>query len=148
VTLTTHIVLIAHTIATGLMAGLCLFVAVVHYPLFARVGRTDFPAYSQQHARRTTWIVAPLMLIEAATAAWLVLTPPPGIAPWWPWANAGALALIWLITFALNVPQHARLAQGFDDRTHRALLASNTIRTILWLARAIGATIALSLATR
>jgi hypothetical protein len=143
-----HAVLTVHALSTALMAGLCLFVAVVHYPLFAQVGRADFPAYSQQHARRTTWIVAPLMLLEAATATWLVLTPPPGVAPWWPWANAAALAVIWLITFALNVPQHARLAAGFDPRTHRALLTSNAVRTILWLARAIAATIALSLATR
>jgi hypothetical protein len=40
--------------------------------LFAHVGAAAFPAYHTQHTRRITWVVAPLMLTELASAALLV----------------------------------------------------------------------------
>jgi hypothetical protein len=52
-----------------------------------------------------------------------------------PIAGAVLLACIWLSTFAVQVPLHAQLGQGFDEATHQALVRSNWIRTVGWTLR-------------
>ena len=117
------------------MTGLIWFVQIVHYPLFSRADRAAFRDFSEAHQRLTTWVVLPVMLVELVSAVWLVLQP--GTLP--ERTSAGvALALlagIWLSTMLLQVPAHQKLLQGFDQRTHRRLVRSNWIRTILWTVR-------------
>jgi hypothetical protein len=43
---------------------------------------------------------------------------------------------IWICTFAVQVPLHHRLAQGFDRAVIEVLIHGNWIRTILWSLRA------------
>lgn len=126
----------AHLLATALMTGLVLFVAVVHYPLMASVGRAESAVYSRLHARRTTWIVAPLMLAELALALAVVATAT-GAAAAAAWVGLGLLGGCWLITFGVNVPQHSRLAGGFDAPTHAALVRWHWVRTLGWCARSV-----------
>lgn len=126
-----------HLFATLSMCGLIWFVQVVHYPLFAQVDRAVFQEYERLHQTRTTIVVAPLMLAEAATAGWLILLPPAGVSPWMIYLAAGMLAAIWLSTFLWQVPKHEKLSQTFDDVTHRQLVQSNWVRTILWNARGV-----------
>lgn len=119
------------------MTGLCLFVAVVHYPLMARVGREAWTEYERLHTARTGVVVAPLMLVEAGSAAWLTLAKAGEVADagaWW-WANLVGLGVVWGITFLVNVPQHQRLTLGWDAPTHRALVATHAVRTVVWAAR-------------
>ena len=71
--------LLANAVSTLTLTGLIWFVQVVHYPLFAEVGRADFRAYEREHRRRTGWVVGMPMLVELATSAALVLRPPPGM---------------------------------------------------------------------
>ena len=136
-------VLLVHAGATWFMTGLIWFVQLVHYPLFARVApqaaagkRDSFCVYATEHRRRTTWIVAPVMGIEAVTAAALLLRPAPGLMPLLV-VNAVLLALIWLATAFVQVPCHRRLSAGFDPAVARRLVASNWWRTAAWSARAI-----------
>ncbi|MEM0913623.1 MAG: hypothetical protein AAGK09_03335 [Planctomycetota bacterium] len=121
--------------ATGVMAGLILFVGVVHYPLFSSVGEDAFAAYEARHQRLTTLVVMPTMLAELATAiAALFLRPdwlPSGIAM----TGLVMLVLIWASTFFVQVPLHTRLSRGFAASHHRALVVSNIARMILWPAR-------------
>lgn len=65
-----------HAAATLGMGGLAWFVQVVHYPLMASVPPEAFPEYERLHRRKTAWIVVPLMLAEATSAAWLLVDPP------------------------------------------------------------------------
>lgn len=127
--------LLIHAAATLLMTGLVLFVGVVHYPLMAHVGRDAFINYELHHTRRTTWIVAPLMLTEAATAVALLVMKLN--SPLLPWAvlSTALLGIAWGITFLINVPQHARLSQGFDPRIHTSLVRTHWIRTLAWVLR-------------
>ena len=67
------VLLALHALATVTIAGLIWFVQLVHYPLFPLVGASDFVRYEREHTRRVTWIVAPLMILEAITAVALVL---------------------------------------------------------------------------
>ncbi len=127
------ILLALHAAATGFMVGLIWFVQVVHYPLFSAVGDEQFPRYALAHQTRTTLVVMPPMLVELTTAALLLTIADIPRAP--AVLGLGLLVAVWISTFAVQVPCHARLARGFHAPAHRALVATNWARTILWTAR-------------
>ncbi len=130
-----RLIFLAHLASTWFMAGLIWFVQVVHYPLFDGVGREAFAEYESRHAARTTWVVGPPMLVEAASAILLLWLHPAGVAEWQAWTGLGLLAPIWISTALVQVPCHDRLAAGFDASTHRRLVATNWLRTAAWTAR-------------
>ncbi|MEL7059076.1 MAG: hypothetical protein AAGN46_03505 [Acidobacteriota bacterium] len=134
--------------ATLALTGLIWLVQVVQYPLFARVGADAFVAYHAGHAERITWIVGPLMLIEAAAAGFFLIGRPDWLPTWNVWAGAALVAVIWASTALLQVPQHARLADGFEASAHRLLVLGNWLRTIAWSARAALLLVALDGALR
>ncbi|MDX2149963.1 MAG: hypothetical protein SFV54_04460 [Bryobacteraceae bacterium] len=130
-------VFLAHVAATLFMTGLIWFVQVVHYPLFEQVGAGSFASYENGHTARTTLVVAPAMLVEAATAALLLLMPPAGAPRWALWVGAGLVAVNWLSTAMLQVPQHNVLGLGFDREAHDLLVRTNWVRTVAWSLRAM-----------
>jgi len=134
--------LLIHVAATLYMVGLIWFVQIVHYPLFDGVGGEGFSDYEDRHARRTTWVVLPAMMIELITAIWLVAQRsvffPEGITGlpgWMAWAGLGLVVFLWAVTFLVSVPQHQRLTQGFDATAHRILTDTNWMRTAAWSLR-------------
>lgn len=129
------VVLLVHAAATLMMTGLIWFVQLVHYPLFAAVGVEAFCAYENQHTRRTTWIVAPLMLSEAVTASVLALMPFSRAAEMWVWVGLALLLVNWLSTAFVQVPCHHTLCARFDGAVARRLVATNWIRTVAWSVR-------------
>ncbi len=126
--------LILHAASTLAMTGLIWFVQVVHYPLFSFASIGDFRSFAASHQARTTSVVLPLMSVELATTALVVLRAPEGAAAL---AIAGAVLLlaIWLCTALVQVPLHRRLVDGFDPRAATLLVRSNWVRTIGWSAR-------------
>ena len=130
-------IVMAHAFCTVAMAGLIWFVQIVHYPLFVEVGSGEFTRYEALHCRRTGYVVAPLMLTELATAAWLFFRPPTSGVEWATTAGIALLAAAWLSTALLQVPCHRRLERGFDPAVARRLVGTNWIRTIAWTARAL-----------
>jgi len=130
-----EVLVVAHAAATLVMVGVIWFVQVVHYPLMARVSASEFAAYEHEHQNRTTFVVAPTMLIEAVAAAVLLVVAPPGLGRILPAAGIALLAVIWLSTFLVQVPLHMRLADGFDAGVHRKLVWSNWLRTLAWTGR-------------
>jgi uncharacterized membrane protein len=124
--------------STLAMAGLIWFVQVVHYPMFRNVGESSFSDYIKLHQRLTTWVVAPLMLVEAFSAVGLLYWPPENIPAGWLWAGIGLVFVIWFSTAFLQVPRHGGMVEsGFSDKHHSALVATNWIRTAAWTARGI-----------
>ncbi len=126
-----------HAASSWMLTGLIWTVQLVHYPLFAQVGSDAFRVYEQQHTRRITWLVGPLMGLETAAAVALLLLleePAPRFL-----AGAGAVLLlaIWGSTALLQVPCHARLSRGFDAQAWRRLVVTNWIRTAAWSVRGI-----------
>ena len=132
-----EIVFLVHSAATLGMFGLIWFVQIVHYPLFAHVGRDRFSAYEQAHTRWTTWVVGPGMIAEAATGVALLSIRPAVIHVSLVWIGLGFLASIWLSTALIQVPLHRKLNDGFDPAAHRSLVRSNWVRTAAWTARAM-----------
>lgn len=124
-----------HLIATAFMAGVIVFVQIVHYPLMASVGEASFVEYERGHTVRTGWVVVPAMVTELATAALLVAAPAQTGVNAVAWVGLGLLGVVWTSTALLQAPAHGRMIEGFDATVHRRLVATNWIRTIAWLAR-------------
>ncbi|MEM7581814.1 MAG: hypothetical protein AAF560_00415 [Acidobacteriota bacterium] len=127
------LLLTLHAAATLAMTGLIWFVQLVHYPLFTHAAAGDFKGFASEHQQRTTWVVAPLMLTEAATATAIVAG---DAASWWAWTGMVLLVIIWLSTALVQVPLHSLLATGFDSQAAKRLVLSNWVRTLAWTARA------------
>jgi hypothetical protein len=119
------------------MTGLIWFVQLVHYPLFSSVPSEPFLVYERLHAKRTTWIVAPVMLLELATGVILAAAGSQYLGKAASWANLGLLGVIWISTATLQIPLHGLLANGFSRETHRRLVSGDWIRTAAWTARSI-----------
>lgn len=133
----TQAVLIAHAFATLGMAGLVLFVQVVHYPLFAKVGAEAFGPYEIEHQSRTTLVVAPLMFLELGSAAWIAVFTPDGVPAWAAWLGLVLVGVVWALTFFVAVPLHRKLLDGFDAAAHRRLVLANWPRTVVWCGRGV-----------
>ena len=125
--------LLAHAGVTLVLVGLIWTIQVVHYPLFGYVDRERFASFHAQHARRITWLVGVLMPAEAVLAGLLAVRMPSV----WTWVGVGLVALLWLATAMLAVPQHAALAEAFDPEAHRRLVRTNWVRTLAWTARGV-----------
>ncbi len=132
--MSTGLVAVAHLAVTLYMAGLVVFVQVVHYPLMAKVGAGDFVSYEVEHMRRTGWVVAPAMLIELGGAIWLAAASVPDAAGA-SWLGLLLLGVIWVSTGFVQAPAHRRLSRGFDAGVHRRLVSGNWVRTGCWIAR-------------
>lgn len=133
----TPLVILIHAASVWALVGLIWFVQLVHYPLFGAVGAEGFAAYEAQHTARTTWVVAPLMLAEVVTTVALVVMMPAGIPKWLLWVGLATVLVNWGSTWALQVPQHATLSEGFDAEAHRFLVVSNWLRTAAWTAHGL-----------
>lgn len=131
------IVLLVNLAATLVMVGIIWFVQIVHYPLFGSVGTRGFPAYSEAHTRLTGFVVGPPMLAEAATSVLLIIARPQAIPAGAAWTGLLLVAGIWLSTALLQAPHHRYLGRGFDASSHRFLVTSNWLRTILWSIRGL-----------
>jgi hypothetical protein len=121
------------------MAGLIWFVQIVHYPLMREVPPAGFVAYEIAHARLTTRVVAPVMLVELLSSVLLALSVGnlQGEQTLLARVGVGLLAIVWASTFFVQVPTHAKLARGFQIDVWRLLVRTNWVRTIAWSARAV-----------
>jgi hypothetical protein len=137
------VLLTVHLLATAAMVGLIWFVQIVHYPLFAAVGRPEFPEYAQRHQHLTSFVVGPFMAAEGATALWLAIAPPVGVSRWLALAALAVLGVVLGSTVLLQVPRHAVLANGYDETRARTLVSTNWIRTVGWTTRGVLAAVML-----
>ena len=131
----TSALFLLHFAATWYLVGLCWLVQRVQYPLMDRVGRAGYAAYEQAHVARIGPVVAPVMLIEMATALWLLFVGDPLFRSTGFLITIGLLVVIWTSTFLVQVPLHGRLVGGFDEAAHASLVSTNWIRTIGWTIR-------------
>ena len=132
-----HALLLTTLATTLFMTGLIWFVQVVHYAMFPDIRhRKLFSAYHRKHMVLTTWVVAPVMLLEGASG---VLWPffATGSERLLAWVALALLVIVWLSTFTRQVPRHEQLRKdGFDRPCCDRLVKTNWIRTIGWTARA------------
>lgn len=130
------ILLIVQLAATVSLAGIIWLVQTVHYPLFGFVGEEKYKAFHVAHMNWITYVVAPLMILEAVSAALLIFYPLENADSRVLWIGAVLVVAVWLSTFLLQVPLHEKLARSFDASAHNLLVNTNWIRTIGWTLRA------------
>ena len=126
-------------VSWGLMLLIWL-VQIIIYPTFARIPADRFRQYHRWYVKRIGLIVAPMMLIEAVgLVLWLFSD-----RFWLPGVIAALLVVVvWLSTFAIQVPLHKHLALGKDEAAIRRLVNSNWIRTIAWSIKTTGVSVAI-----
>ncbi len=121
---------------TCAMAGVIWLVQLLVYPSFLRVPAESRTSYHQHHMERIPFVVIPLMLAELGSGVLLTIEVWPAL----PVARAFAmacLAVIWISTFAIQVPLHQRIGRDGDERATRRLIRTNWIRTLAWTAKAV-----------
>ena len=126
-----------HAVSTLMLAGLIWMVQIVHYPLFAHIGEGAFCEYERQHARRITWLVGPLMVVEAGAALGLLFLLDTAVARMLTGLGVFLLLVAWASTAFLQVPCHTRLSGGFNGLALRSLVGTNWIRTAAWSVRGV-----------
>jgi len=117
------------------MVGLIWFVQVVHYPMLARLSATDRGSLATLHANLTSLVVAPLMLVEISSAALIAaFALRHGISVPLALSGLALIMLLWLSTFLVQVPLHAKLQAG-SSTAGGLLVATNWVRTVAWSLR-------------
>jgi hypothetical protein len=119
------------------MTGVIWLVQVIHYPLFKYVGEHTFKDYHKGHLQKTSLVIAIPMILELATALYLLIR-------YDVYRNSHAfifassvLIIIWLITFLISVPKHEIISKGYNESAIAALVKTNWLRTIAWTIRAV-----------
>ena len=141
---------LAQLATTLFMTGLIWFVQIVHYPLFAEVGPVSLTRYETLHARRTSWVVFPPMLIELLTTFATLYPPlrPAFLSLTTAIALAIFVTIIWITTAIGHAPLQTRPRQAAPDHTRPPLISLlvrlNWIRTLAWTARALLLLVALA----
>lgn len=130
------VLLLANAASTFALTGLIWTIQLVHYPAFRYIAERQFVDFEAFHQRQISWVVVPLMLVELSSTVALFVWRPSGLPLSFAIVGALLVLAIWVCTFAVQVPLHNRLAQGFDRAAIEALVHTNWIRTILWTLRA------------
>lgn len=138
------LIVLVQVASTLCMVGIIWFVQIVHYPLFALVGPDRFTQYERSHCGRITWVVGPLMLAELVTAVLLPWFLPANAEVRLAWLGIVVLGAIWIVTYAVQVPQHARLSNAYDEQLQRRLVLGNWFRTFGWTLRGLVALVLLA----
>lgn len=127
-------IVLVQLVAAAWMTAVIWITQRITYPGFTDWSRDEFARCHADYVRRIGPIVMPAMMLELlAAAAWLFTST--GGARYAAIAGMVLVAVLWISTFALQVPCHNRLSSGFDAATHARLVATNWIRTVAWTLR-------------
>ena len=117
--------LLAQCFATWAMTAVIWFVQLVQYPSFARVDLASFAEFHAFHSTRITWIVAPLMILEALTSLTVALRRPGFATGPEAWGGLALVALVWTLA-SLWIPVWGVREAGDRD------LAVETVQRLIW----------------
>lgn len=130
---------ILHFAVTWALVGLIWCVQLLIYPHFPHYSAEKFRECHFGHCFRIALVVVPLMLLEVASALWLLFEGQRGV----PFLiSAWLIPLVWLSTAIWQAPAHLRLVGGFDAPLVRQLIATNWVRTATWTLRGVLLTLA------
>ena len=125
--------LLLNLLSTAMLTGLIWTIQIVHYPSFRFIERGQFTNYEAFHVRRMTFVVMPMMLLEAAMSLILFFQNQSLLES----LNLLCLVGVWGVTFFISVPLHNKLGHSFDEKALDALILTNWPRTILWSAKSV-----------
>lgn len=123
----------SNLISSSILLGLILVIHFVHYKSFYFISDKEFIDFHTFHTRSISYLVIPLMIIEASTSIMICFFYY-GLLPL---INLILVLSIWIVTFLLQVPCHNKLSSGKSETTIKKLIDTNTIRVYLWLFKTI-----------
>lgn len=125
-----------HALVTYALFGVIWTVQLLVYPQFLEVSASRWNGYHDNHMRRITWVVGPLMLLEVASLFLLFMNGLLETSSLSLWVfGVGPLGLIWGVTGGVSVPLHGRLSAHHDPQTITRLIQTNWLRTLAWSLR-------------
>lgn len=128
---TSHWILLLNTAVALYALGQIWYAQIAIYPLFAKVGPTEYVDYHRFYTRRI-----PLPVIIPGFASFilpvmLVFFRPESAPAWAVMANAACGVVGFLVTVVLEIPRHNRLEKdGKQDEVIRQLIAYNWPRSL------------------
>lgn len=115
------------------MCSLIWVIQLVHYPSFLYLNPSKRIEFSKLHQFRISFLVMPAMLLELFSLGALLFLDTNHLLLW---LAAILLAIIWISTVFLQVPQHKLLStETCNQKTQQSakfLVLSNWIRTLGW----------------
>ena len=100
---------------------------------FYFISDKEFVDFHSFHTRSISYLVIPLMIIEASTSIMICFFYY-GLIPL---INLILVFSIWIVTFLLQVPCHNKLSCGKSDTIIKKLIDTNIIRVYLWFFKTI-----------
>jgi hypothetical protein len=130
-----NFIMFLQVVSTFSMLGVIWYVQLVHYPMFLGLSEDQFSKWHHFHSDRTTWIVAPLMIVELITAGLVFFEDRS-------WQNCvfiiGLTGAMWLLTFFVSVPFHTTLTNvGYSKTVIEQLVVTNWYRTFVYSLKAL-----------
>ncbi len=120
------------------MVGMIWSMQVLEYPLFAYVGRAEFPAYHARHNRALPLLVILPSLLALLSAVLVIWSLPAGVPLWGALVVVGIDVAVVISTAVGQAPLHAKLdREGQSAAVVSRLVRSNWIRTVLWTVNAL-----------
>ena len=127
----------SNLIVSSILLGLILVIHFVHYKSFNFIDVEKFVEFHKFHTKNISFLVIPLMIIEVVIYIIIcdfyfsILS----------LINLSLVALIWIITFLLQVPSHNKLSTGKSIAEIEKLVSGNIFRVYLWFFKAIVSTL-------
>ena len=127
----------SNLIVSSILLGLILVIHFVHYKSFNFIDVEKFVEFHKFHTKNISFLVIPLMIIEVVISIIIcyfyfsILS----------LINLSLVALIWIITFLLQVPSHNKLSTGKSIPEIEKLVSGNVFRVYLWFFKAIVSTL-------
>lgn len=132
-----EVVFIINILTTFYMLGIIWFVQIVHYPLFSFASKESFPEFAKEHSRLSTYVVILPMIVELISSFVLIFLVKSFELKVCFFIGLLLVLIIWFSTFFLQVPQHKKLGNGYDQKANKYLVNSNWLRTVCWTLRSI-----------
>ncbi len=126
---TPHIILALALIIQIYNLGTIWFCQLAVYPLFAKVGATEYAGYHSYYTSHIMFQVIFPGFLSFVLAASVMLFLPVWVAVWMAVANVAMAIIGLLVTVGLEIPRHNKLDHGKDDRLIAELIAYNWPRT-------------------
>lgn len=127
-----------HALASWWLVGVGVTVTLVHYPTFRDVSTDTFVTFHQRHTAGMTVVVAVPWITQGVSAAMLLVGSYQPIVK----VVAALSVVAVLLTVAVIVPAHSRLARGFSDDAFARLTAADRLRLVAFVGHALAATVA------
>ena len=125
----------SNLIVSSILLGLILVIHFVHYKSFNFIDIEKFVEFHKFHTKNISFLVIPLMIIEVVISIIIFYFSILSLI------NLSLVALIWIITFLLQVPSHNKLSTGKSIAEIEKLVSGNVFRVYLWFFKAIVSTL-------